>query len=152
MLPGAALSLIVLGVLLHFHLVHGRGAWLIVACLLSYMFFSAGGIQVVGWLTGSEMYPLSVRGAGSSAQAAMVWGSDLLVTATALSMVQALGTGGLMWVYGAMNVLAFWFVYRLVPETAGRSLEDIEMALRAGDFLPQAPEPAGPIPKVEAAS
>ena len=100
------------------------------------MFFSAGGIQVVGWLRGSEMYPLSVRGTGSSAQAAMIWGSDLLVTATALTMVAALGTGGVMWVYGTMNVLAFLFVYRLVPETADRSLEDIERALRAGNFRP----------------
>ncbi len=61
------------------------------------------------------MYPLSVRGAGTSAQAAMVWGSDLLVTATALSMVHALGTGGLMYAYGAMNVLAFLFTYYLCP-------------------------------------
>ena len=105
-------------------------------CLLSYMFFSAGGIQVVGWLMGSEMYPLSVRGAGSSAQAAMIWGSDLLVTATALSMVSALGTGGLTVVYGLLDVFAFWFVARFVPETAGRSLKDIEHLLRAGRFRP----------------
>ena len=151
MLPGAALSLFALGALLHFQLAQGKSGWWVVACLLSYMFFSAGGIQVVGWLVGSEMYPLSVRGAGSSAQAAMVWGSDLAVTATALSMVHALGTGGVMWVYGAMNVLAFWFVYRLVPETAGRSLEDIELALRAGEFLP-ASRPTAPARGVEAVS
>ena len=90
------------------------------------------------------MYPLSVRGAGTGAQATMVWGSDLLVTATALSMVQALGTGGVMYAYGAMNVLAFLFTYYYVPETAGRSLEDIEKSLRAGRFAPDAaPIPAG---------
>jgi sugar porter (SP) family MFS transporter len=136
MLPGAALSLLVLGYVLNAPTSQERNAWLIVACLLSYMFFSAGGIQVVGWLTGSEMYPLAVRGAGTSAQATMVWGSDLLVTATALSMMRALGTGGTMYAYGAMNVLAFLFIYYYVPETAGRSLEDIEMSLRSGDFAP----------------
>ena len=65
-----------------------RHAWVILALLLFYMLFNAGGIQVVGWLSGSEMYPLGVRGAGTSAQAAMVWGADLLVTVTALTLVQ----------------------------------------------------------------
>jgi hypothetical protein len=105
-------------------------------CLLAYMFFNAGGIQVVGWLTGSEMYPLSVRAAGTSAQATMVWGSNLVVTASALTLVHSLGTGATMALYGLMNVLAFFFVLRFVPETAGRSLEQIEHSLRDGTFRP----------------
>ena len=136
MLPGAAASLALLGVVLAFHLAAGHSAWLVVACLLSYMLFNAGGIQVVGWLSGSEMYPLAMRGAGTSAQAVMVWGADLLVTATALTLVGRVGTGGAMWVYAAMNVLAFAFVLRYVPETAGRSLEQIENSLHAGEFHP----------------
>ena len=75
MLPGAALSLFVLGILLNFGLAGAERAWPVLACLLAFMFFNAGGIQVVGWLSGSEMYPLSVRAAGTSAQATMVWGS-----------------------------------------------------------------------------
>lgn len=135
MLPGAVLSLFVLGYVLSSP-AHQRSGWLIVACLLLYMFFNAGGIQVVGWLSGSEMYPLSVRGAGTSAQATMVWGSDLVVTASALSMVAVLGAGGVMYIYGAMNVLAFLFIRHCVPETAGRSLENIERSLRDGTFAP----------------
>jgi sugar porter (SP) family MFS transporter len=136
MLPGAALSLLVLGCLLVFGVAQGPQAWWVVVCLLVYMLFNAGGIQVVGWLSGSEMYPLSVRGAGTSAQATMVWGADLLVTVSALTLVHALSTGGVMWLYGLMNVLAFIFIFRFVPETAGRSLEEIENDLRAGSFRP----------------
>jgi sugar porter (SP) family MFS transporter len=110
MLPGAALSLFVLGGLLLSGFAGGERAWPVLACLLAYMFFNAGGIQVVGWLSGSEMYPLSVRAAGTSAQATMVWGSNLIVTATALTLVHSLGTGGTMLLYGLMNVLAFVFV------------------------------------------
>ena len=55
---------------------------------------------------------------------------------TALTLVSSLGTGGTMWVYAGMNVLAFLFTLRLVPETAGRSLEDIENSLRQGEFHP----------------
>lgn len=136
MLPGAAVSLFVLGGLLFFELAGGERAWPILLCLLAYMFFNAGGIQVVGWLTGSEMYPLSVRAAGTSAQATMVWGSNLVVTASALTLVHSLGTGATMALYGLMNVLAFLFVLRFVPETAGRSLEQIEGSLRDGSFRP----------------
>ncbi len=39
-----------------------------------------------------------------------------------------------MWLYGLMNVLAFLFVMRFVPETKGRSLEDIEAMLREGEL------------------
>lgn len=136
MLPGAALSLLLFGGLFAFHVANKQNSWMVVGCLLLFMFFNSGGIQVVGWLSGSEMYPLSVRGAGTSAQATMVWGSDLLVTATALTLIQTLTVGGTMWLYAAMNVLAFFFIMRKVPETAGRSLEDIETMLKEGNFHP----------------
>ena len=100
------------------------------------MLFNAGGIQVVGWLLGSEMYPLAVRGAGTSAQAAMVWGADLLVTVTALTLVHGITAGGTMWVYAAMNVLAFFFVRRFFPEVGGKSLEEVENMLHQEHFSP----------------
>lgn len=143
MIPGAAASLVALGALFMLGLTGSGHAWMLVGCLLVYMAFNSGGLQVVGWLTGSEVYPLSVRGAGTSAQAGMVWGSDLLVTATALTFVQTIGTGGTMWVYAVMNVLAFLFIWYFVPETSGHSLEEIEGALRVDRFRPalgRAPE------------
>jgi hypothetical protein len=125
-----------LGALFMLDMTGGKQAWLLIGCLLVYMAFNSGGLQVVGWLTGSEVYPLSVRGAGTSAQAGMVWGADLLVTATALTLVQWIGNSGTMWVYAGMNVLAFLFIWRFVPETAGQSLEQIETALHEDRFRP----------------
>lgn len=136
MISGAAASLVALGALFMLGMAGNGQVWLLVACLLIYMAFNSGGLQVVGWLTGSEVYPLSVRGAGTSAQAGTVWSADLLVTATALSLVQMIGTGGTMWVYAVMNVLAFAFIWYLVPETSGHTLEEIEGALREGKFRP----------------
>lgn len=136
MIPGAALALAVLGALFILGMGGSGHAWLLVGCILVFMAFNSGGLQVVGWLTGSEVYPLALRGAGTSAQAGMVWGSDLVVTATALTLVHLLGNGGTMWIYALMNVLAFVFIWYCVPETAGHSLEDIERALREGRFRP----------------
>ena len=138
MIPGATIALLVLGTLFMLGMTSGRDAWWLVGCLLVYMAFNSGGLQVVGWLTGSEVYPLAVRGAGTSAQAGTVWVADLLVTVTALTLVEAIGTSGTMWVYAAMNVFAFLFIWFMVPETSGRSLEDIETTLREGRFLPAA--------------
>lgn len=137
MLPGAALALLALGAVLIFKIADkGHNAWMVLALLLIYMLFNAGGIQVVGWLSGSEMYPLAVRGAGTSAQATMVWGADLAVTITALTLVHTLTAGGTMWLYAGMNVLAFFFVLRFFPEVGGKSLEEVETMLHEGHFEP----------------
>jgi sugar porter (SP) family MFS transporter len=136
MIPGAAVSLTVLGIL--FATGHsGRGDIpFIVACLVTFMFFNAGGLQLMGWLTGSEIYPLAVRGAGTAAQAATLWSTNLLITLTLLTMINAIGAGATMWVYAAFNVAAWLFVWKRMPELTGHSLEEIETRLRRGAFKP----------------
>jgi MFS family permease len=136
MTPGAALALAVLGVVFLTGTVSAGSAPFIIACLIAFMFFTAGGLQVMGWLTGSEIYPLGVRGAGTSAQAATLWGSNVIITLTLLPMVETIGVGPTMWVYAGFNVVAFFFVLWYFPEVAGRSLEDIEASLAEGTFRP----------------
>jgi sugar porter (SP) family MFS transporter len=137
MLPGAALSIGAFGVL--FFVQGGKPSpVLTIVLILLFMFFQAGGIQVVGWLIGSEMYPLRVRAAATSLHAMVLWGADLLVTSTALTLTGWIGLGGTMLVYAALNVLGWVLVFLRVPETKGRSLEQIEQSLRDGTFLPRA--------------
>jgi hypothetical protein len=107
-----------------------------VACLIVFMFFNAGGLQLMGWLTGSEIYPLAVRGAGTSAQAATLWTTNLLITISLLSILNGIGAGPTMWLYAAFNVAAWVFVWRRMPELTGRSLEQIEAQLHTGRFRP----------------
>lgn len=137
MIPGAALALFVLGGLfVTGHDKHGDIPF-IVACLLVFMFFNAGGLQLMGWLTGSEIYPLAVRGAGTSIQAATLWTTNLLITLTLLTIINGVGVGPTMWLYAAFNVGAWIFVWRRMPELTGRSLEQIEGHLRKGKFRPE---------------
>ncbi|ADG99311.1 sugar transporter [Segniliparus rotundus DSM 44985] len=136
MIPGAAISLFVLGAL--FVTGHsGRDDMpFIVACLIVFMLFNSGGLQLMGWLTGAEIYPLSVRAAGTSVQAAVLWGTNVGVTLTLLSIINAVGVGPTMWLYGLFNVAAWVFVFWKMPELTGHSLEDIERHLRARRFSP----------------
>ncbi|ACB95986.1 sugar porter family MFS transporter [Beijerinckia indica] len=137
MCPGSVLSLIGLGTVFALNpQPGGLGSWLIVAFLLLFILFNAGGIQVVGWLLGAEMFPLSMRSQATSLHAATLWGSNLIVTGTALSLVHVLTLGGTMWFYAGVNIVSFLFVLYFVPETAGSSLEDIEAALKEKRFRP----------------
>ena len=136
MVPGAALSLFVLGA---FFVTGNSGRAqvpYIIATLLVFMFFNAGGLQLMGWLTGSEIYPLAVRGAGTSVQSATLWGTNLLITLTLLTMIDLFGVGQVFWIYGFFNVAAFVFVWWRMPELTGHSLEDIEKRLQDGNFKP----------------
>ncbi|MCA8416002.1 MULTISPECIES: sugar porter family MFS transporter [Burkholderia cepacia complex] len=136
-LPVAAASLVLLGCLLRGDFVLPMQQLWIVICLIAFMVFNAGGIQVIGWLTGAEIYPVAIRNQATGAHAAMLWGSNLLLTGTALTVTKWLGVGGAMWAYACLNALAWVFIYSMVPETRGRSLEDIERALKRGTFGPR---------------
>ncbi|MEU0968352.1 sugar porter family MFS transporter [Streptomyces sp. NPDC005917] len=137
MVPGAALSLFVLGAF--FVTGHAGRAYVpaIVACLLVFMFFNAGGLQLMGWLTGSEIYPLAVRAAATAVQSATLWGTNLLITLTLLTMISIFGVGQVFWIYGMFNVAAWLFVWWRMPELSGHSLEDIERHLKSGKFRPR---------------
>ncbi len=135
-LPGAALALIVLGT---FFVTGNDGPAqvpFIIATLIIFMAFTAGGIQLMGWLTGSEIYPLATRSAGAAAQSASLWGTNLLITLTLLSIINTIGTGQTFWLYAAFNIIAFFYLWKKMPELTGQSLEQIETHLRDRKFAP----------------
>ncbi|MGE2730777.1 sugar porter family MFS transporter [Mycolicibacterium vaccae] len=136
MIPGAAVSLFVLGTLFVTGNSGRDSVPFIIVCLVLFMLFNAGGLQLMGWLTGSETYPLAVRPAGTAAQSAALWGTNLLITLTLLSLISSIGVGPSMWLYGLFNVAAWIFVYLRMPDLTGRSLEEIEEKLSAGQFRP----------------
>ncbi|KAF4407220.1 MULTISPECIES: sugar porter family MFS transporter [Streptomyces] len=105
--------------------------WVVILSLFAYILFNGIGIQSVVWLIAPEILPLAVRGPAASLATLSVWGFDLLIAVTALSAINAIGRSGTFFVYAAMNALCVLFVALKVPETRGRSLEDIEKALRA---------------------
>jgi MFS family permease len=136
MIPGAAVSLFALGLLFITGNSDRDSVPLIIACLIIFMLFNAGGLQLMGWLTGSEIYPLAVRPAGTAAQSAALWATNLVITLTLLTTVRAIGLGPSMWLYASFNVGAWLFVFFRMPDLTGRSLEEIEAKLADGKFRP----------------
>lgn len=133
-LPGAVIGLAAIAIAFAHGAPTGNLRWLAVAGLLGYEVFNVGSISVAIWLVGAEVFPLSVRGKGMSLVALSHWSFDLLVTLTTLSLVQGLGTAVTFWLFAGINLLAWGFVWRFVPETKGRSLEEIEASLHSGTF------------------
>jgi hypothetical protein len=60
------------------------------------------------------------------------WGSNLLVALTFLSLLRSIGRPWTFWLYALVGLIAWFFVFRRVPETKGKTLEQIEARWRAG--------------------
>jgi SP family xylose:H+ symportor-like MFS transporter len=86
----------------------------------------------VTWVLLSEIFPNSIRGAMSIA-VSTIWIANLIVSWTFpilndnIFLTRIFNHGFAYWIYGMTGFLAAWFVYRLVPETKGKSLEEIEL-------------------------
>lgn len=79
-----------------------------------------------------EIYPLRVRGPAEGVATWGNWASNFLVSLTFPSMLAGLGQGPSMLMFAGMGVISFLFVMALVPETKGKTLEEIEDELNVG--------------------
>ncbi|MDQ6736503.1 MAG: sugar porter family MFS transporter [Gemmatimonadota bacterium] len=100
--------------------------------LVIYVACFAFGLGPIFWLLISEIYPLKNRGVAMSTVTVTNWAMNLLVAVSFLTLVSLLGQGGTFWLYGLIAIGAWIFFYRLVPETRGKTLEQIESQWRAG--------------------
>ncbi len=120
---GMGVSLAVLGLVFHSP---NAPAALVLALILLYVASFAIGLGPGSWLLMSELFPTTVRGRAMSIATVGIWVACLLITVTFLSLVTALGASGAFWAYGSLCFVTFAFVWIFVPETRGRSLEEIE--------------------------
>lgn len=129
---GQILGLAILGAAFQFQQLASWKSYIAISSLAIYVSSFAVGLGPIFWLIISEIYPLKVRGAAMSTVTVTNWTLNLLVSVTFLSLVAVLGRGGTFWLYGAIAVAALIFFYRMVPETKGKTLEQIEAYMRSG--------------------
>ncbi len=125
-LVGMFLALAVLGLAFALPRLSSGLSVIAVASLMVYVGAFAIGLGPIFWLLIAEIYPLRMRGRAMSVATTLNWGSNLLVALTFLTLVQALGSAATFWLYALLTVGAWVFTYFLVPETKGRTLEQIQ--------------------------
>jgi len=112
-------------------------------CMLLYIAGFAVSWGPVVWVLLSEIFPNQIRGKAMAVAVAAQWIANYLVSWTFPVLdknpylVEHFKHGFTYWIYGAMGVLAALFMAKFVPETKGRSLEQMEALWQApGDRLP----------------
>ena len=123
-LAGTAVQFISFALVGWFYHVHGSG----LAVLILVMSFVAGhafGNGVACWVIISEIYPTKVRGRGMSIATTALWLVGYLGNQLFPIMQKRLGSDGTFWCFSAGALLTIILVGWLIPETKGRSLEEI---------------------------
>ncbi|HWB32121.1 MAG TPA: sugar porter family MFS transporter [Acidobacteriaceae bacterium] len=125
MLGGCAgLAIVYIALGWFFHL-HSRGVHmlaLVVAALACY----AMTLAPITWVVLSEIFPSRVRATAMAVSSSSLWAACFVLTYTFPLLNNSLGTAGTFWLYASVCVLGFIGVYRFLPETKGRTLEEIE--------------------------
>jgi len=117
-------------ILISFYFVWGDSIGLpnifMLVCFLAYVFCCAISISAVIWVLLSEMYPNSIRGLAMSIAGFSLWVGTYLIGQLTPWMLENLSPGGTFLLFAAMCIPYMLIVWKLVPETTGRSLEEIE--------------------------
>jgi sugar porter (SP) family MFS transporter len=119
---GMALSLVAVSAAIHFQ---AAGA-IVLIFVLTYVACFAVGVGTGTWVMMAEICPTRVRGRAMSVATVSLWCGTLLVTLTFLSLVKVFTAPGVFLFYALIAIAAFIFVWKMIPETKGRTLEEIE--------------------------
>jgi sugar porter (SP) family MFS transporter len=107
----------------------GGLAYVAIVGLLIYTGSVAIGLGPVFWLLIAEIYPLRIRGAAMSVASMANWGANFVVTVSFLTLLSAISGVGVFFLFGFLTLVALAYFWHKVPETKGRSLQEIEREL-----------------------
>jgi MFS transporter, SP family, arabinose:H+ symporter len=83
----------------------------------------------VTWVVLSEIFPNRIRGAAMSVATFSLWAACFVLTYTFPLLNEVFKASGTFWLYGVICLAGFFFILKKLPETKGKSLEDIEKEL-----------------------
>jgi len=115
----------ILGTMYFFHIQGLPLLIMVVSAIACY----AMSLAPVTWVVLSEIFPNRMRGTAMSIATFSLWAACFILTYTFPLLNQLLKASGTFWLYGCICLLGFLFIQRRLPETKGKSLEEIEHEL-----------------------
>lgn len=126
---GIVVSLVWTGLMFHFNATTG---WLVLAPILMFIACFAFSLGPLPWIIISEIFPTRIRGRAMSVGTFTIWVGCLAVAQTFPALLERLGPSPTFWLYAVLVFPAIPVTLMLLPETKGRTLEEIEEAWRKG--------------------
>lgn len=124
---GMTVCLLTLGLTLSTMGDSALGTAVAILCVCGNVAFFSVGIGPICWVVSSEVFPLRLRAQASAIGSVGSRVSSSLIAMSFLSVARAITVGGTFIVFAAISALSVAFVHKYVPETKGKSLEQIEM-------------------------
>jgi len=107
------------------YFLHIQGLPLLIMVVIAIACYAMS-LAPVTWVVLSEIFPNRVRGTAMSIATFSLWAACFVLTYTFPLLNQLLKASGTFWLYGGICLLGFLFILKRLPETKGKSLEEIE--------------------------
>lgn len=126
-LAGITASLFVLGASFYFTAELGDSLkWVAIGSIVVFIASFAFSLGPIGWIVISEIMPLKIRGFAMSLCTMANFGFNFIVALTFPVLLEKIGEAYTFWIFGVIGIFSLFFTYFCLPETKGRSLEQIE--------------------------
>jgi SP family sugar porter-like MFS transporter len=128
MLFGAAGLAGIFGIIGVMYFMHIQGIPLLLMVVAAIACYGMS-LAPVTWVVLSEIFPNRIRGFAMSVSTFALWAACFVLTYTFPLLNKTLNASGTFWLYGVICILGFWFIHKKLPETKGKSLEQLEKEL-----------------------
>lgn len=124
---GVVVSLVAVGLFFFYHISHGMILIIFILFFIACFAFSLGPGT---WIIISEIFPTHIRGRAMSIGTFALWSANAVVGQLFPWMLENIGPAETFWTFAGICLPAFFFVWKVLPETKGKTLEEIEQSLK----------------------
>lgn len=107
----------------------GISGWPMLLLVVMAIACYAMSLAPVVWVVLSEIFPVRIRGMAMAISTFFLWVACFLLTYTFPLLNEAVGASGTFWLYGVICLAGFFFIRAKLPETKGKTLEELEKEL-----------------------
>jgi MFS transporter, SP family, major inositol transporter len=109
-------------------------AFVVLVFMVLFVFCMQLALNIPVWVIISEIFPLDIRGLGMGVSVLCLWVTNAIIAFLFPILVETIQIEGAFLVFVVLGLIAIAFLTKFLPETRGRSLEELEEAFSAGNF------------------